>query len=137
MYKPVLDMIKKRNEEIKEGLKNKEEADILLEKAKEKESEILQKAQLKADKMVNDAKAEAAQTKTEIENTARAEAERMIEQARETIMQETKQAEDRLTEKIGTIAIALLEKSLTGVFGKKEQETILKKAELELKKQRV
>lgn len=137
VYKPVLDMLNKRDKEIKDGLKNKEESDILLAKAREKETEILQKAQTKADKMVTDAKNEALETKAEIETGARAEAERMITQAKETIEQETKAAEERLTVKIGSIAISLLEKSLTGIFGKKEQEIILEKAEAEIKKQRI
>lgn len=137
VYKPVLAMLNKRDKEIRDGLKNKEEADLLLEEARKKESEILQKAQEKADKMVADAKAEASKTKIEIEENARTEATKMLAQTRETIEQETKAAEERLTAKIGTIAITLLEKSLTGIFGKKEQEVILKKAEAEIKRQRI
>ncbi len=137
VYKPVLTMLNKRDKEIRDGLKNKEDADLLLEKAQAKEAEILQKAQEKADKMVADAKTEATKTKVEIEENARAEAAKMIAQAKETIEQETKAAEERLTAKIGSISISLLEKSLTGIFGKKEQEVILKRAEAEIRKQRV
>jgi F-type H+-transporting ATPase subunit b len=136
MYKPVLEMIKKRDQEIKEGLKNKEEADALLEKARDEESKILQKAGARAEKMIEDAKTEANAAKAQIEENARREAEKMIASARETIEQETKIAEEHLTAKIGQISINLLEKSLTGIFGKKEQEIILKKAEAELKKQK-
>lgn len=135
LYKPVLDILHKRDSAIKQGIKDKEEAEKLLAEAEEKESEILKKAQEKAEKILNDAKLEANDTKTQIEENARKEAERMIKQANETIEQESKLAEDHLTKKIGTIAIGLLESSLSGLFGKKEQEEILKKAEEQLRKQ--
>lgn len=134
LYKPVLDMLKKRDAEIKKGLKDKEDAEILLKQTQEKETEILQKAQERAEKIIADAKLEANETRDLTIENARKEAERMINQANETISQETRLAEDHLTAKIGGIAIGLLEKSLIGIFGKKEQEAILKKAELELKK---
>lgn len=137
LYKPVLDMLKKRDHDIKQGLKDKEEAEKLLAEAEAKEAEILQKAQERAEKIIADAKAEASESRAQIEENARKDAEKMLSQARETITQETKTAEEHLTARIGTIAINLLEKSLTGIFGQKEQEVILKKAELELKKHKV
>lgn len=136
MYKPVMEIIHKRDKEIRQGLRDKEEAEILLEKAGEKETEILKKAQAKAEKIIEEAKLEALDTKTQIEENAKKEAERMLTQAQETIAQEAKLAEEHLTNKIGTIAIGLLEKSIQGIFNKKEQDVILEKAELELKKQK-
>ena len=41
LYKPVLEILRKREREIAEGLKQAEEGKILLEKAQEKEKEIL------------------------------------------------------------------------------------------------
>ena len=45
LYKPVLDMIKKREDVIKEGLKQSEEAKLNLEKTLLEEKRILTKAQ--------------------------------------------------------------------------------------------
>lgn len=136
MYKPVLDVLKKREIEIKKGLANKEEADRLLLEAQEKETKILQKAQEKAEKIVSDAKLEANDAKAGIEESARKESERMVEQARLTISQETAEAEERLSRKIGQIAVALLEKSLDGIFGKNEQKAVMQKAQAVLQKQK-
>jgi len=136
LYKPVMDIISKRDKEIRQGLKDKEEAEILLEKAQEKEKEILQKAQKRAEQIINEAKIEATDIKNQSEENTKKDAERILAQARDTISQETKIAEEHLTNKIGSIAIGLLEKSLQGVFGKKEQDVIIKKAETELKKQK-
>ena len=134
MYKPVLEMLKKRENEIKKGISNKEESDRLLAEAREKETQILQKAQIKAENIVNNAKEEANQIKIQNEENTKREAKKMITEAKITIENETKEAEEKLTAKIGNIAIMLLEKSLTGIFGKKEQEIILKKAAAQLQR---
>lgn len=127
-YKPVLEILKKREEEIKKGLKEAEESQKLLENAEQKEREILQKAQVEAEKMISDAKKEAQEEKDLATTNAKTEAEKILEQARLTISQETKEAEDQLTRKVGGIAITLLEKSLKGIFGEKEQKILIEKA---------
>ena len=134
MYKPVLDVLKKREDEIKRGIKESEVAQKKLVDAQEKESQILKKAQERAEKIVSDAKLEANDVRMKIEEQTKKETKRMLEEARQTVIQETKEAEERLTQKIGSIAIGLLEKSLIGIFGEKEQKTILKKASVELEK---
>lgn len=136
MYKPVLDVLKKREDQIKEGIKNSDEADKKLLNAEEKEKQILTKAQERAEKIVSEAKLEASEIKSSAEESARIESEKMLTQAKEAIAQEEKAAEERLTKKIGRIAISLLEKSLTGIFGEKEQKIILKKATAVLEEQK-
>lgn len=136
MYKPVLDMLKKREDQIRNGLKSAEEGEKKLTEAEEKERQILHKAQERADKILGDSKIEAQELKDEAVLTAKKEAEKIIAQAKETIEQEEKLAEERLTKKIGQIAISLLEKSLTGIFGEKEQKLILKKATAVLEEQK-
>lgn len=136
MYKPVLEMIKKRQDEIDNGLENSEKAKLELEKALEEEKNILQKAQARADKIMGQAKLEAQETKDKAHESAKKDTETMIEQAKEQIAQETKTAEEKLTQNIGSIAISLLEKSLQGLFGKKEQETLLRKADEQIRKNR-
>lgn len=134
MYKPVLDMLKKRENEIKKGLKDSEESQKLLVDAEEKEKKILQNARNEADQMIAAAKKEADDLKNDTLEKTRLEAEKILEQARSTIAQETKIAEDNLTKKIGQIAVALLEKSLVGFFGEKEQKEIMKKATAQIQR---
>lgn len=136
MYKPVLDILKKRENQIRDGLKSGELGEKKLTEAEEKERQILHKAQERADKILGDSKLEAQELKDEVVLTAKKEAEKIIAQAKETIEQEEKLAEERLTKKIGQIAISLLEKSLTGIFGEKEQKLILKKATAVLEEQK-
>lgn len=135
MYKPVLDVLKKREEQIKNGLKDAQDAEKKLLDAEEKEKQIIHKAKESAEKIISGAKSEAAEIRTFAEESAKKESEKILVLARETIAQEEKAAEERLTKKIGKIALTLLEKSLTGLFGEKEQKIILKKATSVLEKQ--
>ncbi|MBI2621714.1 MAG: F0F1 ATP synthase subunit B [Candidatus Levybacteria bacterium] len=135
MYKPILEAIKKRGDEVAEGIKSAEEGQKKLEVALEKEKEILTNAQIQAEKIITSAREESGELKKQIEENTRRDTERLVEQSKETIKEEARQAEERLIRRIGEIAIALLEKSLGGVFGKKEQKIILKKALTELGKQ--
>ena len=135
MYKPVMDMLKKRDTQIKKGLTDSQAAQNLLEKTQKEEVIILQKAQEKAENIVNEARTQALEIKLETEESTKKEAEKIIAQARETLKQEESDAENKLTEKIGQIALSLLEKSLDGVFSKEEQQKIVKKATIQLEKQ--
>src|SRR3990167_3311615 len=58
LYKPVLDVLRKREDEIKKGLQEAEKGKKLLEETEEKEKKILRNARLKADEMVKNAKAQ-------------------------------------------------------------------------------
>ena len=136
MYKPVLKILKNREDEIKKGIEDAQIAEEKLVEALEKEKQILTRAQERADKILTDAKSEATETKNSAQEKAKAETERLLAQTREQIIQETSIAEENLTKNIGQIAVALLEKSLTGVFGEKEQKIILKRAETQIEELR-
>ena len=56
VYKPVLGILKKREDSIKDGLKQAEEGKKILNEALEKEKKILQDAQRRAEKIIEDAK---------------------------------------------------------------------------------
>ncbi len=137
MYKPVLDILKKRENQIKEGLKKAEESERKLAQTLEKEKEILNKAHENAEKIISDAKTEALETKAKIEELTKKEVGRMLDQSRMTIEQEAKEAEKNLGKKIGQIAVTILEKSLKGIFGEREQKLIMKKAIAQLEKQKI
>lgn len=136
MYKPVLDILKKREQQVKDGFKNAEEAERKLSEAEEKEKQIIHKAKESAQKIISDAKSEAEDLKTKASDEAKKETDRMLSQARLTMQLEEKTTEEKLTQKVGQIALTLLEKSLTEIFGEKEQKIILKKATSVLEKQK-
>jgi F-type H+-transporting ATPase subunit b len=127
LYKPVMDMVKKREETIVQGLKDAEQARKTLEKTIEEEKKILSKAQNEAKNILEDAKVQALEVSKEIEEVSKKQNERMFIQAKENIEQEAKETESRLTQKISIIASDLLTKSLEGIFSEKEQKQILDK----------
>src|SRR3989344_4208301 len=59
LYKPVLDIVKKRENKITQGLKDAEDAQKALDKALEEEKKILSKASENAKKIIENAKEEA------------------------------------------------------------------------------
>jgi F-type H+-transporting ATPase subunit b len=134
LYKPVLGMLKKREDKIKEGLKQAEEARLTLEKTLEEEKKIFAKAHDEAKALVEDAKLQAVEASREIEDNTKKQAEKILLDARAQIEQDTKRMEQELGEKISVLAEGMLEKSLQGVFGEKEQKQILSKALKNIKK---
>jgi F-type H+-transporting ATPase subunit b len=134
LYKPVLGMLKKREDKIKEGIKQAEDARITLEKTLEEEKKILTKAQTQARTIVEDARVKALESAREIDENARKQAEMTIAQAKESIEQESKDAEARLTQKISTVASDLLTKAMEGMFNEKDQKQIVNKTLDNLKK---
>lgn len=134
LYKPVLDLLKKREDAIKEGLKQAEEAKLLLEKTQEREKEILKKAHENAKQTIDEAKNQAAEIATQIEENSKKQAEKIIEQAREQITLETKEAEKRLSERISDLSLDFLSNSIKEMFSEKEQKEVMEKAIKQIKK---
>jgi F-type H+-transporting ATPase subunit b len=134
LYKPVLGMLKTREDKIKEGIKQAEEARLTLEKTLEEEKKIFAKAHEEAKLLVADAKTQALEVSKEIEGNTKKQAEKILIDARAQIEQDAKRMEQELGAKISVLAEEMLEKSLEGVFGEKEQKNILDKALRNIKK---
>lgn len=134
LYKPVLEMLKKRSDAIKEGIKQAEEARITLEKTLEEEKKILLKAKDEARQIVEDSKLAAVEIAHEIEENSKTQTEKILSEAMLKIEQESKETERKLSEKVSVLAQDMLTKSLEGVFGEKEQKQIVSKALKQIKK---
>lgn len=134
LYRPLLEMLKQREDTIKEGLKKAQEAQLLLEKTKEDEKKIIQKAQLEAKKLLENAKAHSLSVTKSLEESSKKNAERILVEAKAQIEQETKKAEERLIANVSRIALQFLQKSASQLFDKADQEEVLKKALEQLKK---
>ncbi len=128
LYKPVMDMLKKREDVIKEGLKQAEEGKLTLEKALEEEKKILKKAQDQSKKIVDNANEQASAVSKEIEENARKQADKILEEAKRQIEQEAKDTEKRLSENVTNLSIDILRKSISELFGEKEQKALVEKA---------
>ena len=134
LYKPVLGMLKTREDKIKEGIKQAEEARLTLEKTLEQEKKIFAKAHEEAKALVLDARMQALEVSKEVEENTKKQVEKILLDARAQIEQDAKSMEQELGAKISILAKEMLEKSLEGIFGEKEQKNILDKALKNIKK---
>src|SRR3989338_10125474 len=82
-YKPILDILKKRENSISEGLKQAEEGKKVLDEALGKEKKILQNVQKSAEKIIEDAKNQSIEIQKEARSEERRQVESMITTARE------------------------------------------------------
>lgn len=133
LYKPILNALKTREETIKKGLEDAETARKLLEDAEAKETKLLQKAQTEAKKLIDDARAESQEMLAQAEEKTRIQTEQMLKDAKSQISEDMKKAEKQLSANITTLAVHVLEKSVSDIFSQDEQEIVLKKAIKKLK----
>lgn len=133
-YKPILEMLHKRQKSIEEGIEKAKAAQELFEKTAEKEKEVLKKAESTAKKIIAEVKEQRDQMLKTAEIDAKKQAEVILNEAREQIMYEAKETEKRLANHIAELSVNILQKSLTGIFSKKEQDLILKNALIQVKK---
>ncbi len=133
-YKPILDVLKKREDSIKDGLKQAEEGRQLLDEALEKEKKILQNANKKAEKIIKDIKDQSAEIEKSSQENTRKQIESMMTTAREQIIQESKEAENRLATKVSELAVEFLQKSMQDVFSGKQQKDLTEVALKRIKK---
>lgn len=134
LYKPVLDVLKKRQIIIKDGLKQAEEARIKLEKVVIDEKDILRQAQLQSKKIIEDAKYESIKMSKRMNDDAKKQTEKMLKDAKDQITRESHEAEKRLAINTTKIAVSILEKALSEFFSTREQKEIVSNALRKIKK---
>ena len=134
LYKPVLDMLKKRKDDIEKGVKDAEEGRLTLEKALEEEKKILRKAQEQSKKIIDDASSQAMIIASDIEQNSRKQAEKILNDTKIQIAQEAKETEKRLAQDVSKLSIEFLSTSLKEIFGEKEEKLIIEKTIKRLKK---
>lgn len=133
LYKPILQVLKNREETIRAGLKQAEEARLLLQQTTEKEKKILKEAQLQARKILDDTKEQSLETLRLAEASSKKQADAILKDARDQISFEARETERRLTAHVSKLAIQFLEKSISDLFTQDEQELIMKSAMKKMK----
>ena len=134
LYKPVLNILKKRQVTIKEGLKQAEEARIKLERVVAEEKDILRQAQLQSRRIIEDARLESIEIAREINEETKKQTEKLINDTKEQIARESIGAEKRLALSTSKLAVTFLEKALKDFFSSKEQTEVLSQALKKIKK---
>lgn len=134
LYKPVLNVLKKRQITIKEGLKQAEDARIRLEKVVIEEKNILRNAQLQSKKIIEDARLESVGIARQMNIEAKKQTEKLLSDTKEQITRESIETEKRLALSTSKLAVTFLEKALKEFFSPKEQAEVISNALKEIKK---
>src|SRR3989344_881484 len=125
LYKPILDLLKKRRITIQEGIQQAEKAREKLEKVIIEEKNILQSAQMTAKKIIEDAKQESIVITKQMNDNAKKQTERILNLAKDQIARESLQTEKRLAVNTSRLAVTFLKKALEEFFSQKEQKEVI------------
>lgn len=135
LYKPLLKVIKKREDLVKESIDKADESRKALEKAEQEEKKIISAAQKTASEIVSDAKSQSEDIVKKAEDKAKKQTDKMLQDAKEQIELETVQAQAKLQKYVTQLSMGILKQSVNKVFSEKEQRDILERAMKELQKQ--
>ena len=132
VWPPIIAIMEEREKRIADGLEAAKKADDSLEeaqlafnkemnKAKAEAAEILEKANIRASQIVNDATAK-----------AETEAEKILSSASKTIENDVNKAKEKLRQKMSELIIDTSEKILGDEISSEKHQELLKKAASEL-----
>lgn len=134
LYKPILNMLKQRENKIKRALEDAEETRRILEQTEKKKNEILKDTRTEAKKIIDDAKEIADKARGEMLESSRKEAEKIISSAKEQGILEMEKLEKRVKIMALDISYSVLQNVIKSLFSNEEKEKILKKAVKEMEK---
>lgn len=134
LYKPILIMLRKRKEKIREGLAAGEKGEALLVRAKEEEKEVLSKANNEARLMLEETRDRSQKMEEEVIFRAKEETEHMVSLAKDHIGKERKRVERELEKKAALVGLYALERILPKLLSKQDQIRILEGSEKLLRK---
>ena len=135
LYKPIIELLQKRQNAIKEGLKKAEEAEQRLKRIVEEEKTILTNAHIKAKKIIEDAILQSQESSKEIQENAKKQSEKILMEAKVEIERKAIETEKRLMESVGSLAIKFLQKSVEELFSEREQKEVMENALKKIKVQ--
>ncbi len=132
--KPVDNAVSKRQKEIKENIddaeKKKQEAREILLKQKEEIDRALDKAR----KVIEDSKAEAETIKRDIEKKAKAGSRQMLEEARKEIEREKEKSLEEIRDRIVELSFSTAENLISKSISKKDHKKIIEDSLKEIEK---
>lgn len=121
-WKPILQGLKNREDSIARALKQAEEAKAEVAKIQDLNLELAEKARVEREKDFQEAKAFRDKLIEEARIEAKAEAQKMIDKARDVIKQEKEAAKKELYVAVTSLALELSEKILRKQFADKEKQ---------------
>ena len=127
LYKPILDVLDKREQKINEGLRSAEKSSQAAQNADKERKEIIAKARKEALAIQKEAEREAKSKADAILVQARQTAKTEAERIRESAEAEKAQTLKKLDQEAAKLAVAMAKKALASALSAKEVEAITQK----------
>ena len=127
LYKPILDVLSKRNLAIKKGLKDAELATKANDEAQIQKDEILKKAGIEADRIILEAKNQAQEARDSLMEQTKNDIAKMMNSTKEQIEMERENFKKEAKDMSLILAQTILQNTITGLFDEKEKDALLKK----------
>lgn len=134
LYKPVLKILKERQEKIKKSIQDAEKTVKLLEETEKEKEDVLKKTRIEADKIIDDAKKIADETRAKILEDSRMEAEKIIKEAKVQATAEMEKMEKRISMVSLDLSKKILNNIISTLFSDKEKEEVLERSSKQLTK---
>ena len=127
-YKPILNVLEERRRRIEEGQINAEKIKRQLDEAEKRYSEILAKANAEAQKMIDEARESSAHLAERKQQEAIAAAEQIIAKAREASAIEHERTMDSLKQELGRLVVDTTAKVTGKVLTPEDQQRLQEEA---------
>jgi len=131
-YRPILDVLEERQQRIAESLENAEKIKQQLADAEAKHTEILERANGEAQKMIHEARASAAALAQTRQQEAIAEAEGIIAQARQAIVLERDRMLAELRREVARLVVSTTGKVTGKVLTAEDRRRLSEEAAREI-----
>ena len=127
-YKPILKVLQERRERIAEGLANADKIKQQLAEAEQRHSEILAKANVEAQRMIDEARESAGHVAERREQEAIASAEQIMAKAREASALEHERTMAELKRELGRLVVDTTSKVTGKVLNSEDQHRLQEEA---------
>ena len=124
-WKPILRMVEERTKNIEDALNSAENAKKEMAGLKAENEQIMKEARAERDKIVREAREMKDKIIEESKETAKAEADKILAQARKLIDDEKRAAMNELKDQVAELSVAIAEKILTKELSDKKKQAEL------------
>jgi F-type H+-transporting ATPase subunit b len=127
LYKPILKVLKQRQDMIAKSLKDAEKIEQGLKQTDEEREKVLEAAALEAQKLIDEATQASIGIIAEAHLKASADMEKILEQAKEQVRLEKEKMQQEIREELADLVVIGIEKVAGKVLTQKDQKEIVKK----------
>lgn len=134
LYKPLLTVLKQRQEKIVKGIEDSEKAALLKEESQKERSEILKQTRAEADEIIKTAKNIAEQARQEILKNSQTEGQKIIQEGKLQASLQIQKMEKKMKEISLDLAYDMISKVIQSLFTEEEKQLILRRTIQKLEK---